>query len=172
MTKGRLKMKRPIALLVLAVISFILATGRLIGIGLMAAVYFGVVEIEPMDVVDPEYDWLSSSPFYYLSALALVALQIVMGIGFLRRSYRMGVIGSLVFILAELVIVYMCNYQDNFTDFELPVVDLIYAVGVLGMLWFYRKAFGRGEDTAATLDWLFELPAQSRCLPVLMRPED
>ena len=134
--------QRPIALLVLALISFILATGRLIGICLMAAVLFGVVEIESMDA---EYDWLSCSPFYYWSALALVALQIIMGIGFLRRSYRMGVFGSLVFVLAELGIVIVCNWQDNFADFELPVVDLIYAVGVLGGLMVYRKSFVRRE---------------------------
>ncbi|MBW2166696.1 MAG: hypothetical protein JRG74_11570 [Deltaproteobacteria bacterium] len=124
--------KRPIGLVVFAVINFVFAASCLIGLGIAVLVKDLMAQ-----------SGVSLNTYTLLSPVLTCMVLIVSGVGFIRMSYGLGFLGGLFFCFASLANILVFNALRGFEGFAGHIPSMIYPVVLLLFLTLrYRKHFG------------------------------
>ncbi len=131
-------MKRPVGLVIFAVINFVFAAFCLLGLTL-AVLAKGLMT----------QSGLSLNAYTLLSPVLTCTVLVLSGVGFIRMSYGLGFLGGLLFCIGSLVNIITFSAIRGFEGFALHIPSMIYPVVLLLFLALrYKKYFtNKIEDT-------------------------
>jgi len=133
--------KRPVGLVVFAVIHFVFAGVTLRGFVMMCETKGLMAQAG-----------LSLNAYTLLSPVLTCGVLILTGIGFIRMSYGLGFLGGLFFCIASLANIIAFNALRSFEGFALHIPSMIYPVVLLLFLTLrYREHF-KNESRDAEQD--------------------